>query len=157
MLISLLNQTGAISDKTMDNLLAKVNIVSDAFQITANKVKDSIKEIEDVLQDDLNKAVENTLGDRSILRKKFDLSITTGFAKFEDLLKGVGGDEDGTNDPVKVEVDPTSQSNTLATAGSIEEFNLIKSQRKEELNILKKIADNTAKSAKQSTSAGFTK
>ena len=45
------------------------------------------------------------------------------------------GDEEG--DPIKVEVESTS-SNALATAGSIEEFNLIRDQRNQELDLARK-------------------
>ncbi len=53
--------------------------------------------------------------------------------------------EDGKDpDPVKVEMESAS----LATSGSIEEFNLIRDQRNQELSALNKIAKNTEKALK---------
>ena len=64
--------------------------------------------------------------------------------------KEVSQDE---QDPIKVEVESVG-SNTLATAGSIEEFNLMSAQRKEELaeskkqtKLLQKLAKNQPKEA----------
>lgn len=155
-LLGLLNQAGVISDEALDKMLDKVNLLSDAFSITADNIKKDIKEIQDVLQDDLNDAVEKTFDKSTALRKTFDLSIKTGFSEFDESM--AGGDGDGKDDPIKVELDSgvASQSNVIATAGSVEEFNIMRSQRKEELNILKKIADNTSKTAKnQPQPAGF--
>lgn len=111
------------------------------------RVKSTRKEI-----DKLGKAqVEAVGGD--LMGDYFDMLEET-----MNYNKGKKAKEDGSDDPVKVEVEPSQGSNVLATAGSIEEFNLMSAQRKEELNIAKKQLEELKKLNKdKSTSAGFTK
>ena len=73
----------------------------------------------------VNKATD-AIGDALGFMAKPNEYFDEGRKKFND--------ENGKDDPIEV----TQASNTLATAGSIEEFNLISAQRKEELDIAKK-------------------
>jgi len=73
----------------------------------------------------VNKATD-AIGDALGFMAKPNEYFDEGRKKFND--------ENGKDDPIEV----TQDSNTLATAGSIEEFNLISAQRKEELDIAKK-------------------
>jgi hypothetical protein len=151
-ILELMNMLGIISDKAFDDMIAKVDILGDAFDETAKGIKENIKEIADVLQEDLNDAVENTFEKRGVLSKKFNLDISTRLADFNKLMLG-SSDSDGKQEATKVEVEEKT-GGTLATAGSIEEFNLLRDQRNQELieskkqtKLLEKIVKSPMKSA----------
>ena len=135
--------------------------IVDAVRLEAlKKGLDNVKEVVGGIKKVFEEDLENALGERikqvEDMQNKFKFNVDK--AEATRLKAFNGGDEDGKTDPVKVELDSggVSQNNVLATAGSVEEFNLMKSQRKEELNILKKIAENTSKTAKNQTQdAGF--
>ena len=130
------------------------NLQLETLKKGVEDVGKEIKEVVDILEDDL----ELTLSDRIAQTDKLQKAFGFNLDKFENIrLNALNGGETGKDsDPVEVEVNPSSQNNVIATAGSVEEFNIMRSQRKEELNILKKIADNTSKTAKnQPQPAGF--
>ena len=121
---------------------------SEAFD---TELEDSWKRIEERVksvrkeQEKLTKTSKDIGGD--LMGDYFDLLDSTNEY---NAKKEVSQDE---QDPIKVEVESVG-SNTLATAGSIEEFNLMSAQRKEELaeskkqtKLLQKLAKNQPKEA----------
>lgn len=106
-----------------------------AFDNSLQEIEEEFKDIEKFLQGDLNKALGERLEQVEKMQKKFNASVSD--------FKKIGNydSKDGKNgrdaDPIKVEVDASSVNNILATAGSIEEFNLMSAQQKEEINIAK--------------------
>jgi len=106
-----------------------------AFDESLNEIKKDFAEIEDFLQKDLNKA----LGERIEQVEKMQKGFSMNLSKFEKIgsFDAKNGKDGRDSDPIKVEVDASSVNNILATAGSIEEFNLMSAQQKEEINIAK--------------------
>ena len=130
-----------------DEMVADFQKKHDDFM---KKSKDRMKQIKEE-----QKAISDPEG--------FDIfgAIFTGFNKGMkavkdgfDYAKNLEMLDDGKDDPVEVEV--SRSSNILATAGSVEEFNLITAQRNQELDIAKKQLKELEKLNKdKSQDAGF--
>ena len=129
---------GSISGDLQDQIKASEKAFMDSYKKIKKAREESLKSEKDDIKDVFKDAQSNG----GIFGAMFD-NINKGFDAIKqgvDFLNKPNkhfkeGQEAGA---LKVEVDASSVNNILATAGSVEEFNLIRDQRNQELDLARK-------------------